>query len=108
LGEFHLRVQNLAEAEKAFLMGVQADPYSYSCNRNLAELYRQAGFMDRAYIRLDFVARLFPDSDPTLYTSLASVLAALGDHDAADAAIKKGRRLFPEYEGLRQAALPSP
>ena len=108
LGEFHLRMQDRANAEKDFLMGIQADPYSYSCNRNLAELYRQTGLMDRAHTRLDFVVRFFPDSDPTLYTSLASVLTALGDTAGANAAIEKGRRLFPEYEGWRQAALRSP
>ena len=108
LGEFHLRTQDTANAEKDFLMGIQADPYSYSCNRNLAELYRQAGLMERAHTRLDFVVRFFPDSDPTLYASLSSVLTALGDIAGANAAIEKGRRLFPEYEGWRQAALRSP
>jgi spermidine synthase len=108
LGEFRLRTQDIVDAEKAFLMGIQTDPYSYSCNRNLAELYRQTGSMERAHTRLDFIVRLFPDADPTLYTSLSSVLTALGDHAGADAAIEKGRRLFPEDEGLRQAALRSP
>jgi spermidine synthase len=108
LGEFRLRTQDAVNAEKAFLIGIQADPYSYSCNRNLAELYRQTGSMERAHSRLDFIVRLFPDADPTLYTSLSSVLTALGDHDGANAAIEKGRRLFPEYEGLRQAALRAP
>jgi len=108
LGEFLLRTQNLAEAEKAFLIGIQVDPYSYSCNRNLAELYRQTGFMSRAHKRLDFIVRLFPDADPTVYTSLFTVDTALGDHAAADAAIQKGRRLFPQYEALRQPVLPSP
>jgi spermidine synthase len=108
LGEFRLGTQDAVNAEKAFLMGIQADPYSYSCNRNLAELYRQIGSLERAHRLLDFIVRLFPDADPTLYTSLSSVLTALGDHDGANAAIAKGRRLFPEYEGLRQAALRSP
>ena len=108
LGEFLLRTQNLAEAEKAFLNGVLVDPYSYSCNRNLAELDRQTGFMDRAHKRLDFIVRLFPDADPTVYTSLFTVNTALGNHAAADAAIQKGRRLFPQNEPLRQPILPSP
>jgi spermidine synthase len=108
LGEFLLRTQNLAEAEKAFLTGVAVDPYSYSCNRNLAELYRQTGLMDRAHQRLDFIVRLFPDADPTIYTSLFTVDTALGDHAAAAAAIQKGRRLFPQYGPLRQPILQSP
>jgi spermidine synthase len=108
LGEFLLRMQNLAEAEKTFLVGAQIDPYSYPCNRNLAELYRETGFMDRARRRLDFIVRLFPDADPTVYTSLFAVEMALGDHAAAEAAIRKGRRLFPQYEAFRQPILPSP
>lgn len=107
LGEFQLRTQNVAEAEKAFLTGIQVDPYSYSCNRNLAELDRETGFMDRAHKRLNFIVRLFPDADPTVYTSLFAVETALGHHAAADAAIQKGRRLFPQYEVLRQHILPS-
>jgi tetratricopeptide (TPR) repeat protein len=102
LGEFLLRTQNLAEAEKAFLTGIVVDPYSYSCNRNLAELYRQTGLMDRAHTRLDFIVRLFPDADPAIYTSLFTVDTALGDHAAAHAAIQKGRRLFPQDEALRR------
>jgi len=106
LGEFHLRMQRLAEAEKAFLTGIRVDPYSYACNRNLAELDRQTGFMDRARDRLDFIVRLFPDTDPTVYTSLSMVETARGDHAAADAALQKGRRLFPQYEALRQPLPP--
>jgi len=108
LGEFQLRTQDLAEAEKAFLTGIQVDPYSYSSTRNLAELDRETGFMHRARTRLDFIVRLFPDADPTVYTSLFAVEMALGDHAAADAAIQKGRRLFPQYEGFRQPILRSP
>ena len=107
LGEFQLRMQNVVEAEKAFLVGVRVDPYSYSCNRNLAELYRETGHMDRAHERFDLIVRLFPDTDPTVYTSLFAVETALGDRAAADAAIRKGRRLFPEYEALRQPILAS-
>ena len=107
LGEFLLHTQNLAEAEKAFLTGNLVDPYSYSCNRNLAELYRQTGFPDRARQRLDFIVRFFPDADPTVYTSLFTVDNALGDHAAAQAAIQKGRRLFPESEVIRSQILPT-
>jgi tetratricopeptide (TPR) repeat protein len=106
LGEFNLRMQDVSEAEKAFLMGIRVDPYSYACNRNLAELDRQTGFMDRAHDRLDFIVRLFPDTDPTLYTSLFMVETALGDHAAAEAALEKGRRLFPQSDALRQPLLP--
>ncbi len=108
LGEFLLHTQSLAEAEKAFLTGNLVDPYSYSCNRNLAELYRQTGFPDRARQRLDFIVRFFPDADPTVYTSLFTVDNSLGDHVAAQAALKKGRRLFPLDESLQRLSLPTP
>ncbi len=108
LGEFLLHTQGLAEAEKAFLTGNLVDPYSYSCNRNLAELYRQTAFPDRARQRLDFIVRFFPDADPTVYTSLFTVDNSLGDHAAAQAALKKGRRIFPLYEPLLRLSLPTP
>jgi tetratricopeptide (TPR) repeat protein len=95
LGEFQLHTQSLADAEKSFLTDNLVDPYSYSCNRNLAELYRQTGLADRARQRLDFLVRFFPDSDPTIYTSLYTVATKLGDHPAADAALKKTRPPLP-------------
>ena len=107
LGEFQLRTNDIPEAEKTFLIGVQLDPYSYSCNRNLAELYRQTGYPDRARRHFDLIVRLFPDVDPTIYSSLAAVDVALGDRAAADAAMQKGRRIFPESEALRSASLTS-
>jgi spermidine synthase len=102
LGEFWLRAQDPAEAEKAFLVGNKLDPFSYSCNRNLGELYRQTGFMDRSRKYLDFVVQYFPEADPTAFASLANVDVALGDHSAARKALSKGRRIFPEDEALRQ------
>jgi len=102
LGEFWLRAQHVGEAEKAFLTGSVQDPYSYCCNRSLGDLYRQAGYMDRARRYLDVVVQFFPDADPGTFSSLASVDRALGDRRAAEQALRKGRRIFPNEQTLRQ------
>ena len=104
LGEFLLTAQKPAEAEKAFLRGNLVDPYNYPCNRDLAELYRQTGHKDRARRYLEIVEKFFPDVDPALYVSLASVDESLGDHRAARTALQKGARIFPNDETLRKAA----
>jgi len=104
LGEFLLATQKPAEAEKAFLQGNLVDPYNYPCNRDLAELYRQTGYKDRARKYLEIVEKFFPDMDPALYVSLASVDESLGDHRAARTALQKGARIFPNDESLRKAA----
>ncbi len=104
LGEFLLATQKPAEAEKAFLRGNLVDPYNYPCNRDLAELYRQTGYKDRARKYLEIVEKFFPDTDPALYVSLASVDESLGDHRAARTALQKGARIFPNDESLRKAA----
>ena len=105
LGEFLLATQKPAEAEKAFLRGNLVDPYNYPCNRDLAELYRQTGHGDRARKYLEIVEKFFPDMDPALYVSLASVDESLGDHRAARTALQKGARIFPKNESLRKAAM---
>jgi spermidine synthase len=101
LGEFWLYAQNPGEAEKAFLKGNLLDPYVYSCNRNLAELYRQTGYLERSRKHLEFVVHYFPDVDPTVFSSLAAVDVALNDRPAARKIIAKGRRIFPGNESLR-------
>jgi spermidine synthase/Tfp pilus assembly protein PilF len=103
LGEFLLNSQQPAEAEKAFLQGNLVDPYNYPCNRSLAELYRQTGHKDRARKYLEILEKFFPDVDPTIYVSLASVDESLGDHRAARRALQKGARIFPNDESLRKA-----
>jgi spermidine synthase len=105
LGEFWARLQDAGEAEKAFLRGNLVDPYSYSCNRDLGDLYRQTGYMGRARKHLEFVEHFFPDADPGTFVSLATVDLALGDHRAAREALRKGRRIFPNDQAL-QGALP--
>jgi len=103
LGEFLLTTQQPGEAEKAFLRGNLVDPYNYPCNRDLAELYKQTGHKDRALKYLEIVEKFFPDVDPALYVSLASVNESLGDHGAARRALQKGARIFPKDESLRKA-----
>ena len=104
LGEFLLAAQKPAESEMAFLRGNLVDPYNYPCNRDVGELYRQTGHKERARKYLEIVETFFPDMDPALYVSLASVDESLGDHRAARTALQKGARIFPKDESLRKAA----
>jgi len=103
LGEFLLTTQEPAEAEKAFLLGNLVDPYNYPCTGTWQKLYRQTGHKDRARKYLEIVEQFFPDMDPALYVSLASVDESLGDHRAARRALQKGVRIFPKDESLRKA-----
>jgi tetratricopeptide (TPR) repeat protein len=100
LGEFWLRARNLAEAERVYLRGVSEEPYSYSCHRNLANLYKTARRFAEARAHLEFVVRYFPDGDSETYSSLAEVDRALGDPRSAVAVLQKGRRIFPGDSAL--------
>ncbi|HYL09640.1 MAG TPA: fused MFS/spermidine synthase, partial [Candidatus Acidoferrales bacterium] len=101
LGEFWLRARNLAEAERVYLRGISEEPYSYSCHRNLANLYKTAGRFAEARAHLEFVVRYFPDGDSETYSSLAEVDRALGDPRSALAVLQKGRRIFPGDSALQ-------
>lgn len=103
LGEFWLRVPNPAEGERALLKGIELDPYSYSCHRNLGEFYRHRSQMDLARRHLESVVRFYPDTDPGVFTSLAAVNRALGDNRSALQVLRKGHRIFPDDESLTLA-----
>jgi tetratricopeptide (TPR) repeat protein len=76
--------------------GLTKDPYSYACHLQLGELYRETDRFPLARQHLEFVVRFYPDTNPTVFASLASVYLNLGDAKAADAVLRKGRRVFPE------------
>jgi spermidine synthase len=105
LAAIWIKLGNLGEAEPSLLRGVAKDSYSYACNLELGELYRQTGRLSEAQQHLERVLRFYPDSDVTVYKSLAGVYFALGDKQSAQAILRKGRRVFPGDAGLQKASL---
>jgi tetratricopeptide (TPR) repeat protein len=103
LGVIWIRMSNLAEAESALLKGILKDPYSYACHVGLGEMYWQSGRFRQARENLEWVVRFFPDSDVTIFRSLARVYNALGDAKSARSVLRKGSRLFPDDRELRKA-----
>jgi spermidine synthase len=96
LGAIWMKMFNTAEAELVLVRGLTKDPYSYACHLQLGELYRETDRFPSARQHLEFVVRFYPDTNPTVFASLASVYLNLGDAKAADAVLRKGRRVFPE------------
>jgi spermidine synthase len=95
LGAIWMKTANIREAEPVLLRGLAKDPYSYACHLQLGELYRQSDQFAPARQHLEFVVRFYPDSNASVFASLASVYLNLGDTKAAEAIVKKGRRVFP-------------
>jgi spermidine synthase len=95
LGAIWMKTANTKEAEPVLLRGLAKDPYSYACHLQLGELYRQTDQFPLARQHLEFVVRFYPDSNSSVFASLASVYINLGDAKAAEAILKKGRRVFP-------------
>ena len=95
LGAIWMKTGNMKEAEPVLLRGLAKDPYSYACHLQLGELYRQSDQFPLARQHFEFVVRFYPDSNASVFASLASVYLNLGDAKAADAILKKGHRIFP-------------
>lgn len=95
LGAIWMKMANVQEAEPVLVRGLSKDPYSYSCHLQLGELYRETGRFPQARKHFEFVIRFYPDYNATVFASLASVYLNLGDAKAADAILRKGRRVFP-------------
>jgi spermidine synthase len=95
LGAIWMKMSNMQEAEPVLVRGLAKDPYSYSCHLQLGELYRETGRFSPARQHFEFVVRFYPDSNATVFASLASVYLNLGDAKSADAILTKGRRVFP-------------
>lgn len=95
LGAIWMKMFNTKEAEPILVRGLTKDPYSYACHLQLGELYRETDQFPLARQHFEFVVRFYPDSNSSVFASLASVYLNLGDAKAADAVLKKGRRVFP-------------
>jgi len=103
LGAIWVKLSNAAQAEPVFLKGLAKDPYSYSCNLLIGELYRSSGQLSRARQHFEFIVRFYPDADPTIFRALAGVYVAVGDVRSANAVLRKGLRLFPTDPDLQKA-----
>jgi tetratricopeptide (TPR) repeat protein len=103
LGAIWIKMSNLAEAEPVLLKGTLKDPYSYACNLELGELYRETQRFALARERFETVIRLYPDSDVSVYKSLAGMYFSLGDTKSAQTTLRKGHRIFPDDGELQKA-----
>ena len=95
LGAIWMKTANTKEAEPVLLRGLAKDPYSYACHLQLGELYRQTDQFPLARQHFEFVVRFYPDSNSSVYASLASVYLNLGDAKSAESILRKRHRLFP-------------
>ena len=95
LGAIWMKTANTKEAEPVLLRGLAKDPYSYACHLQLGELYRQTDQFAQARQHFEFVVRFYPDSNSSVYASLASVYLNLGDAKSAESILRKRHHLFP-------------
>jgi len=95
LGDLWVRAGNLASAEEALVAGLERDPYSYLCHRELGEVDRLRGRLTAAREHLELVVRMYPDMDSGTYVSLALVYRAQEHPDQARNILAKGLRIFP-------------
>jgi spermidine synthase len=105
LGAIRIKMLNLDEAERALMEGLLKDPYSYACNLELGEVYRETKRLSQARQYFETVLRLYPDSDVTTYKSLAGVYMSLGAVKSARSILQKGHRIFPDDADLQKANL---
>jgi spermidine synthase len=103
LGAIWVKLSNFAEAEHALMTGISKDPYSYACNLELGELYREMRRLPMAREYFEKVIRLYPDSDVTIYKSLAGVYLSLGDVSSSQSTLRRGHRVFPDDTELQKA-----
>lgn len=103
LGAIWMKLGNLPEAELALLQGLLKDSYSYACNLDLGELFRETGRFSLARQNFELIVRFYPEYDPTVFLSLAGVYRSLEEPASADAILRKGLRLFPSDAALQSA-----
>jgi len=103
LGDLWARAGNLASAEEVLRVGLQREPYSYMCHRELGEIDRVKGRLAAAQENFEFVVRFYSEADSGTYLSLALVYRAQGHPDRGDRAqeiLEKGRRIFPNAQAI--------
>lgn len=95
LGGFWFRAGNLSSSEDALKGGLERDPYSYLCHRELGEIDRVEGRFAEARSHLELVVRMYPEMDAGTYASLALVYRAQKQPHPAKDILAKGLRIFP-------------
>ncbi len=96
LGDLWARAGNLTSAEEALRAGLEREPYSYLCHRELGEIDRIKRRFAAAREHLELVVRLYPEVDAGTYVSLALVYRAQEHPDQARDILGKGKRIFPK------------
>lgn len=104
LGESYMHTRDYVAAEREFLRALEKEPYNYSARRNLGEIYCLEQKWELALLHLEQVQRLEPDREAGLYRFLAQAYRALGRERDAQAALAKGKRLFPSNPEFQDPA----
>jgi len=94
LGEFFLRSGDPADAARTYAEALTLDPYTPDARRVLGEIFRRAKQWDQARVQLEVVVRYYPNSDPSVYVSLADVYRNMGRSRDAEATVRKAERIF--------------
>ena len=105
LGDLYLRAGDRAAAGAPFRRGLDLDPYTFLCHRDLGELDRVAGQAADAINELRWVVKYFPEADAKTYVSLALAYQTAGKRAEAQAALDKGKRIFPRDQLLQRFSL---
>lgn len=100
-GDIFARLDQVAQAEAAFLHEIRSYPRSPGPYGRLAFLYVAQGRPDAAVATLRRLVESNPDS-PAAYMTAVGTLRILGDPQGAGALLREARRRFPEHNGLRQ------
>jgi tetratricopeptide (TPR) repeat protein len=102
LGVILIKLTHVVAAEAALQKGLRKDPYSYACHVATGQLNVLTGKYPQARQDFEWLVRFFPDSDVSIYRSLAGVDLILADVKAAQIAVKKGHRIFPADKSLQE------
>jgi tetratricopeptide (TPR) repeat protein len=102
LGVILIKLTHIVAADAALQKGLRKDPYSYPCHVALGQLAVLTGKYPQARQDFEWLVRFFPDSDVSIYRSLAGVDLILGDVKASQIAVNKGHRIFPTDKSLRE------
>jgi len=105
LGDLWTRAGNYSSAEEALRAGLQREPYSYLCHRELGEIDRIKGRFAAAREHLELVVRFYPEVDSGTYVSLALLYRAQEHPDRARDILRKGKRIFPKDPMISRMSL---
>jgi tetratricopeptide (TPR) repeat protein len=105
LADILLNARKQDEAYRTMLDCLAQDPYNLQTHLNLGKLHAGEKKWREARPHLEFIMRYFPDDKEEIYPLLFQTDMALGDHAAADNAVRFGLRMFPDSAELRRLKL---